>query len=109
MKPFLDSSYSTPCIRCGAARLVSRQWKERIRTIIGVTVIVHTETVCPNRDCQILVEEGLEVKRVKREAIEQRKIERMNAHRSKKKPIIEHKAEARHSGRRALGTGTRTG
>ncbi len=88
---------------------MSRQWKERIRTVIGVTVIIHTETVCPNRDCQILVEEGLENKRIKREAIERRKIERMNAHRSKKKPVVEPKAEARRPGRGVLGAGTRAG
>lgn len=39
---------NNPCIRCGTERIVSKTWKEKI----GNSVIVTTETICPNPSCQ---------------------------------------------------------
>ncbi len=40
------------CSRCGTERIVIRTWKEKIDS----SVIINTETACPNKECQIEVE-----------------------------------------------------
>lgn len=67
---------SNPCIRCGKERIDARSWKETVNNFMGKTVIVHTETVCPDPECQKIVEKGFEVQRKKREEMEHSKEER---------------------------------
>jgi len=57
----------TPCIRCGKIRVFKRQWKEVLEK--GST-ITHTETVCPDPECQKIVEAEFARKREKRLAFE---------------------------------------
>ncbi len=45
-----------PCVRCGKQRLTSREWKEKIKTSAGTSVVTYTETVCPDPACQAIVE-----------------------------------------------------
>ena len=42
----------TSCIRCGKVRIFGRTWSEQV----GTSHVTHTETVCPDGDCQKLVE-----------------------------------------------------
>lgn len=56
----------TSCIRCGKTRIIKRVWKEKLE--YG-SIITHTETVCPDRDCQKLVDERFEQARAKREQL----------------------------------------
>ncbi len=49
-----DTTY--PCIRCGKARVVARKWEEQVKTLTGFTVIIRTETVCPDPECQRALE-----------------------------------------------------
>lgn len=39
---------NSPCIRCGTERVVSRIWEEKVDD----SVIVNTELVCPDVECQ---------------------------------------------------------
>jgi hypothetical protein len=45
----------TVCIRCGKLRIVAKTWKD----MIGTTQTVFTQTVCPDSECQKIVEEML--------------------------------------------------
>lgn len=40
--------YSNPCIRCGTERIVLKTWKEKV----GSSIIINTQKVCPNPECQ---------------------------------------------------------
>ena len=42
----------TACIRCGKVRILSRTWSEQI----GLSLVTYTDSVCPDDDCQKLVE-----------------------------------------------------
>ncbi len=50
---------SNPCVRCGTERIVSKQWKEKQKTLAGTTEIVFFQTICPNPACQALVDKAL--------------------------------------------------
>lgn len=54
-----------PCTRCGKQRIVSKTWKEVRQTLMGETTIMHTETICPDPECQKKVDEQLAVAREK--------------------------------------------
>ena len=60
------------CIRCGKQRIVGKTWKEKIN---GSTV-VFTQTVCPDPECQKIVEEQLQLKKDKLNDIHQKSLER---------------------------------
>lgn len=69
----LTQETSNPCIRCGKERIISKTWKESVKTFIGSTIVTYTETVCPDSDCQKIVEHGLAVQKNKREKLEKDK------------------------------------
>lgn len=50
-----------PCIRCGKTRIVTKSWSENIDN----SMITYTLTVCPDPDCQKIVEEDLQKKKDK--------------------------------------------
>lgn len=74
------NSYITPCIRCGTARIVSKKWSEKIKTYSGFTLVEYTDTVCPNPECQKVVDKEFAVQKKKRDKmrfdIEQRALTR---------------------------------
>lgn len=62
--------YKSYCTRCGKERIVSRIWKEKI----GLSVVETVEHVCPDKDCQkIINNEMARVKKKRLEAEEKRK------------------------------------
>ena len=65
----MQTVYSNPCIRCGKDRVVSKTWTQQI----GNTVLTRTDTVCPDKSCQKAVDLDMEEKRLKKEAIMNRK------------------------------------
>ncbi len=73
-----------PCIRCGKQRIVLREWKEKITTLVGVSLVVHTQTVCPDQTCQKLVEEKQEAERLKQDEIKRQFEERAVAKREER-------------------------
>ena len=59
------------CIRCGKTRVISKVWQE----YIGQSLVTYTDTVCPDPECQKIVEEEIAARREKRElVINQRRI-----------------------------------
>jgi hypothetical protein len=47
----MSKGFSNPCVRCGKERVVLRIWKERVYD----SVVENTETICPDPECQKLV------------------------------------------------------
>lgn len=41
----------TACIRCGKLRILDKTWIEQV----GWSKVTHTSTICPDADCQKLV------------------------------------------------------
>lgn len=65
----MQTTYLNPCIRCGKERIVLRTWVENL----GHSELTRTDTGCPDKVCQKQVEDDLEEKRLKKEAIMNRK------------------------------------
>jgi len=42
-----------PCNRCGSEKRVAKKWKETVPTLMGTTVIKHSQIVCMNEVCQM--------------------------------------------------------
>lgn len=63
-----QNHYSNPCTRCGKQRVVSRTWKEVIETVSGVVITqINQDTICPDRECQKIVNKELKVQKDKRD------------------------------------------
>lgn len=60
---------SNPCIRCGKERIVSKTWKEEIQNFSGTSFITHTETVCPDKECQKILDEKFKQEKERKEAL----------------------------------------
>lgn len=73
----MNKKYTNPCIHCGRERIVSRTWEEEMVTFSGTRVQVsHTETVCPDADCQARVNTELNELKQKRGDIQKKKEQR---------------------------------
>lgn len=77
----VNVSNTTPCIRCGKLRIAVKTWKEEIRG----SFIIHTETSCPDSDCQTIVEGELKKKMDKVKIIQQKALDRRKLNRRNKK------------------------
>lgn len=67
-----------PCTRCGKERIDSKKWKEEVATFFGTSTIIHTDTVCPDEDCQKIVEEKLETLKAKSDELKLEKQKKLN-------------------------------
>ncbi len=56
---------SNPCTRCGKQRVISNIHKERV----GGSLVTVSSTICPDPECQAIVEKQLEKERVQRAQI----------------------------------------
>ncbi len=85
------SSFVNPCPRCGKARVTGKTWTEEITTLSGVSLVTHTQTLCPDDACQKLVEEKFNLEKVKsdqiKEAFEKRAAEKKIARAKAKKTV----------------------
>ncbi len=73
----MNNITSNPCTRCGKERIVSKTWTEEIENFMGKTTIKHMETVCPDPECQKVVDEKIDIQKKKKEALQQEREERM--------------------------------
>ncbi|MDP3973949.1 MAG: hypothetical protein Q8P92_03895 [Candidatus Daviesbacteria bacterium] len=62
---------NNPCIRCGKQRIESKSWEEKM----GASVITYSLTVCPDRDCQKIVDEEIAERKEKADLILRKKEE----------------------------------
>lgn len=65
---------SNPCIRCGMERIVFKKWTEIIELYGRESIVIHTNFVCPNPNCQKIVERQLSEQKEKREFIENQRL-----------------------------------
>lgn len=61
----------TVCINCGRLRIFSRTWKEKVEG--KGSVVTHTESVCPDAECQKVVDARFAEIREKKEASEEKR------------------------------------
>jgi len=73
----MKTQQTNPCIRCGKERIESRTWIEVIETYNGETTVTHTETVCPDVECQKIVDEGFAKQKEKSDSLKHDREERM--------------------------------
>ena len=59
------------CIRCGKVRVYSRKWTDRENG--KGTPVLHEEAVCPDAECQKIVNEKFAAMRERRELADDRK------------------------------------
>ena len=71
-----EKKSSNPCIRCGKQRIDSKTWEEKITNFMGTSIITHTQTVCPDPECQKIVEKEQDVRKKRKEELEQNKEDR---------------------------------
>ena len=75
---------TTPCIRCGKDRIISKTWTEKI----GESKVVRTDTVCPDPECQKIVEEQLQVRNDRMRQVQEQSLKRRANFRRKKVDIV---------------------
>ncbi len=75
---------SNPCTRCGKERIDSKTWVEEVETFFGKSRIVHTNTVCPDPECQAIVQKKIDSDKEKTETMKLERAERMKA---RKQPV----------------------
>lgn len=56
---------SNPCIRCGKERIDGKTWKGKV----GVSPVTYTMTICPDKACQKVVDQGIADRKAKNAAI----------------------------------------
>lgn len=74
----MSNKTSNPCTRCGQERVEGKKWKEEIATFFGTSTIIHTDTVCPDVECQKIVEEKLEVQKQKADELKLEKQKKLD-------------------------------
>ncbi len=74
-------SENTPCIRCGKIRILEKKWVEKV----GLSTITYTKTVCPDGECQKIVDDELQKKAEKLLSMQKRSQERMKLLQRKKR------------------------
>lgn len=60
-----DTNKMSKCTRCGKERIIKSSYTEKLEK----TTVVYTVTVCPDSECQKLVEKGLAAEEVKRKTM----------------------------------------
>lgn len=60
-----------PCVECGTERIDGKSWKEKT----GTSVVTYTSTVCPDPDCQKIVDKAIEDRKIKSELLIKKKLD----------------------------------
>jgi len=68
----MKKKFSNPCIRCGRERVFVRSWEEKI----GESIIINTQTTCPNPECQKEVDKDNKKQRDRMTAMRNKSLER---------------------------------
>jgi regulator of protease activity HflC (stomatin/prohibitin superfamily) len=82
------TKFSNPCIRCGKERKLAKKWKEKTVTFSGTTIVVtRTLNVCPDKECQAIVDKELNAQKAKRDKIKKDREDRAAESLAKKADI----------------------
>jgi hypothetical protein len=85
-----------PCIACGKERIISKMWKETIITFSGTKQeIEHIEAVCPDGDCQDMLNQDFANQKLKRDKIAQDREKRLKDNQAKKSGLRIAKKESK--------------
>lgn len=68
----MHSKNSTPCVRCGKMRVISDSWNG----YVGTSLVTYTLTVCPDKECQKIVDEEFAKKKDHLESIKKKAMQR---------------------------------
>lgn len=60
-----------PCINCGKQRIDGESWEEKN----GNSVIIHTQTICPDSECQKQVDKAVADKKEKSALLAKERLE----------------------------------
>ncbi len=80
----MNNTHSNPCFRCGTERIISKRWEEPMYDYPDSPKVVHIEKICPNPDCQKLVDAELKAQQDKKDNLRKKSEERALARRAKK-------------------------
>lgn len=69
---------TNPCTRCGKERIEGKKYTEEIATFFGTSTIVHVDTVCPDPECQKIVEEKLDAQKAKADELKAEKQKKLD-------------------------------
>lgn len=70
----MNKKAMNPCTRCGQERVMQKTWEEDQISITGkVHSVSFGQTICPNPDCQKIVEEEIKVQEEKQATIKLKK------------------------------------
>lgn len=83
------NSTGNVCIRCGKVRIVGKTWQEQS----GTATLTCTEYVCPDTECQKIVEKQLAKRVADKEASEKAREERFQTNKAKRSIDLSRKAK----------------
>jgi len=84
----MNQKFTNPCTRCGKDRIDARTWTEEVSNFFGASTVTYTDTVCPDPECQKIVEEKLAVQRAHTANLQAEREKRMQAqNRNRKKKV----------------------
>ena len=74
----MQKRLTNPCTRCGKERVMSKEWVEKIPTFSGGFVeVTRAENICPDPECQEIVQKDLDVQKEKRDKLKLDREERL--------------------------------
>jgi hypothetical protein len=89
-----NSRVTNPCTECGKERILFKTWDEEIPTYGDkTTTVTRSLTVCPDPECQKVVEKKLAVEKDKRDKIKAAREEKLFAVAEKKRLAKENLAD----------------
>lgn len=85
------AAFVNVCIRCGKERIAGKKWEE----VVGTSHITYVLNICPDKECQKIVESNLKDKKDHIEAIQAESLKRREANKlirrnARKKPVVRH-------------------
>ncbi len=75
------TTFTNPCIRCGKERIESASWKEQV----GLSLITYIMHVCPDSECQKIVEVQLKERKDYIDTIQANSLKRRSENRRNRK------------------------
>lgn len=81
-----NNKVTNPCIQCGKERILFKTWVEEVPATYGnkITTVTRSLTVCPDPECQKLVEKKLAAEKDKRNKIKEAREEKLREAAEKK-------------------------
>ncbi len=74
-----NKAFKNCCFRCGKERTISKVWKEKV----GFSIVEVTERVCPDKECQKILDNDLAKAKKKRLETEEKRKEMIKNRRKK--------------------------